>query len=70
MSKLDRLYIELYSTDGVFLGYVKSVSQAKQKVLSANSKYAAKSYAKEATAKKDCELILGMTHGGLINKII
>lgn len=66
----DRLYIEIYSIDGMFLGYIKSVSMARLKVESTKSKFNAKSYAKRETAYKEKDRIEKITRGTLISKIV
>ena len=67
-NSLDKIHIELYSTDGKFQGYLKSVSVYHNKVTSIDNKIDAKSYAKVETALKDCELVGVLTHGALIPK--
>ena len=65
-NSLDKLHIELYSTDGVFQGYLKSVSVFHQKVTSIPNKLDAKSYAKVETAEKDARLVDIITRGCLV----
>ena len=62
--KLDKIRIELYG-NGVFQGYVKSVSTANQKVISTPNKADAKTYGSPETAVKDTDKIMAMTHGAL-----
>lgn len=67
--KLDKIRIELYG-NGIFQGYVKSVSTSNQKVKSTMDKDDAKTYGSSITAGKDIEKIKRMTHGGLICNIV
>jgi len=69
-NSLDKIHIELYSVDGIFQGYLKSVSVYYQKVTPINNIMEAKSYAKIETAHKDCELVGALTHGGLIARVV
>lgn len=69
-NSLDKLHIELYSPDGKFQGYLKSVSVYHQKVKSIGTKMDAKSYAKVETANGDCELVGRLTHGALVGVVV
>ena len=64
MDKFDRMRIMLYG-NGRFIGYLKSVSQTKGRVLSTQYKEDAKSYAKKTTADKDVEIVKMLTHGAI-----
>lgn len=66
--KLDKLRIELYG-NGIFQGYVKSVSAANQKVKSTPNKVDAKTYSSFESAGRDAEKIMHITHGALICNI-
>lgn len=68
--KLDKLRIELYGTNGEYLGYAQSVSPARNKIEYTNMKAEAKTYAKKETAYKDCERILRITNGGLKPRVV
>lgn len=68
-NNLDKLRIELYG-NGIFQGYVKSVSLAKNKVTSTNNKMDAKTYGKQSTAKEDVHKIMYLTSGALTCNII
>ena len=70
VDKLDRLRIELYNNNGLFMVYLKSVSTSKNKIASVNDKMSAKTYAKQETALKDCVLTDKITRGALITKIV
>ena len=69
-NSLDKLHIELYSPDGKFQGYLKSVSIYHQKITPTNTKMDAKSYAKIETANGDCELVASLTHGALVGVVV
>lgn len=68
-NSLDKLHIELYSVDGIFQGYLKSISTYYNKVESTNNIAEAKPYAKQETAAKDCNLVGILTRGGLRTNI-
>lgn len=66
--KHERVNIYLYG-NGQFLGYLKSISIANQKIKSTKDKSEAKGYAKYETALKDADAVGMMTHGGIIAEI-
>lgn len=70
VNKLDKLRIELYNNNGLFMGYIKSVSVARGKIISVKEKINAKTYAKQETAIKDCILTDKIAKGALVTKIV
>lgn len=67
--KSGRFYIGLYG-GGAFQGYLKTISNTKQRVWSTHDLEEAKSYATEKTAKKNAELVEQITYGGLVTDIL
>ena len=64
-SKNDKLHIELYAC-GVFQGYAKHVSEAKQKIESTQYKSEALSFSTESAANRVCDKIINITDGCLM----
>ena len=67
-NSLDKLRIELYG-NGIFQGYVKSVSESKQHVTSTMNKMDAKTYSSMTTASKEIDKIANITRGNLICRL-
>lgn len=61
-NNLDKIRIELYG-GGIFQGYVKSVSEAKQNVKSTMSKSDAKTYSNIELASREIDKISKITRG-------
>lgn len=62
--KLDKLRIEIYG-NGIFQGYVKSVSESKQYLKSTMDKKDAKTYSSMIIASKEIDRIHNITRGTL-----
>ncbi len=63
MNNLDKLHIELYSTDGVFQGYLLHLKESTGKVETTPNKYNARSFSTMSAASKVVTKVENITRG-------